>query len=102
MLLVLGTQATIMEILLHCFQFVVTSLSSASFIPVTSCISSNHLLLDRSLLLFPSLCASIIPLSNPSDRIKCPENPFFLLIAVCCSVSFSSILIKGELTCRHL
>src|SRR6218665_2607531 len=37
-----------------------------------------------------SSCASIIPFSNPSDRITCPKNPNFLLSAVCCSVSSSS------------
>src|SRR6218665_2747989 len=32
------------------------------------------------LLLFPSPCASIIPFSNPSDRITCPRRkPSFLL-----------------------
>src|SRR6218665_3170632 len=29
--------------------------------------------------------------STPSDRITCPTNPSFLLRAVCCSVSSSSI-----------
>src|SRR6218665_3185650 len=29
--------------------------------------------------------------SSPSDRITCPKNPSFLLSAVCCSVSSSSI-----------
>src|SRR6218665_96204 len=83
-----GILATIMASLLHCFLSVVTSLSFASFIPVTSCISSIHLLLGRPLLLLSSPHASIIPFSNPSDRIICPKNPSFLLIAVCCSVSF--------------
>src|SRR6218665_557223 len=64
---------------------------SASFIPVTSCISVIHLLLGHPLLLLPSPHASIIPFSNPSDRITCPKNPSFLLNAVCYSVSFSSI-----------
>src|SRR6218665_1545776 len=72
---------------LRCFLSAVTSLSSASFIPVTSCISSIHFLLGRPLLLLPSPCASIIPFSNPSDRITYPKNPSFLLRAVCCSVS---------------
>ena len=60
------------------FLSVVTSLSSATFIPVTSCISSIHFLLGRPLLL-PSPHASIIPFSNPSDRITCPKNPSFRL-----------------------
>src|SRR6218665_3221841 len=72
----------------------VTSLSSASFIPVTSCISSIHFLLGRPLLLFPSPCASIILFSSPSNCITCPKNPSFLLSAVCCSVSSSSIPIS--------
>src|SRR6218665_803844 len=67
---------------------------SASFIPVTSCISVIHLLLGHPLLLLPSPHASIIPFSNPSDRITCPKNPSFLLSAVCCSVSSSSIPIS--------
>src|SRR6218665_49466 len=81
-----------MASLLHCFLSFVTSLSSASFIPVTSCISSIHLLLGFLLLSSPH--ASIIPFSNPSDRTTCPKNPSFLLIAVCCSVSSSSIPIS--------
>src|SRR6218665_852540 len=92
--LVLSTRrvlATVLTILLHCFLSVVTSLSSASFLPVTSCISSIHFLLGRPLLLLPSPCASIILFSSPSDRIK---NPSFLLSAVCCSVSSSSIPIS--------
>src|SRR6218665_667386 len=95
--LVLSTRrvlATVLTILLQCFLSAVTSLSSASFIPVTSCISSIHFLLGRPLLLLPSLCASIICFSNPSDRITCPKNPSFLLSAVCCSVSSSSIPIS--------
>src|SRR6218665_2914107 len=43
--LVLSTRrvlATVLTILLQCFLSAVTSLSSASFIPVTSCISSIH------------------------------------------------------------
>src|SRR6218665_3004590 len=46
--LVLSTRrvlATVLTILLQCFLSAVTSLSSASFIPVTSCISSIHFLL---------------------------------------------------------
>src|SRR6218665_3397841 len=78
-----GTLATIMASLLHCFLSEVTSLSSARFIPVTSCISSIHLLIGRPLLLHLSPHASIIPLSIQSDRITCPKNPSFLLIAVC-------------------
>src|SRR6218665_1641448 len=31
---------------------------------------------------------------SPSDRITCPKNPSFLLSAVCCSVSSSSIPIS--------
>src|SRR6218665_2008557 len=73
---------------------VVTSPSSASFIPVTSCISSIHFLLGRPLLLLLSPNASIILFSSPSDRITCPKNPSFLLSAVCCSVSSSSIPIS--------
>src|SRR6218665_2390950 len=75
------------------FLSAVTCLSSASFIPVTSCISSIHFLLGRPLLL-PSPYASIILFSSPSDRITCPKNPSFLLSAVCCSVSSSSIPIS--------
>src|SRR6218665_1668794 len=78
------------------FPFCVTFLSSANFIPVTSYMSSIHLLLGRSLLLSPSPCASIIPFSNPSDRITCPNNPSFLLIAVCCSFSSSSFPISNR------
>src|SRR6218665_1329583 len=78
------------------FPFCVTFLISANFIPVTSYMSSIHLLLGRSLLLFPSPCASIIPFSNPSDRITCPKNPSFLLIAVCCSFSSSSFSISNR------
>src|SRR6218665_553408 len=70
------------------------SLSSASFIPVTSFISSIHVLLGRPLLLLPSPNASIILFSSPSDRITCPKNPSFLLSSVCCSVSSSSIPIS--------
>src|SRR6218665_2059403 len=95
--LVLSTRrvlATVLTILLQCFLSAVTSLSSASFIPVTSCISSIHFLLGRPLLLLPSPCASIILFSSPSDRITCPKNPGFLLSAVCCSVSSSSIPIS--------
>src|SRR6218665_3613703 len=94
--LVLSTRrvlATVLTILLQSFLSAVTSLSSASFIPVTSCISSIHFLLGRPLLL-PSLNASIIPFSSPSDRITCPKNPSFLLSAVCCSISSSSIPIS--------
>src|SRR6218665_2119765 len=80
-----------MTSLLHCFLSIVASLNSASLIPVTSCISSIHLLLGRPLLLLPSLHASIIRFSNPSDRKTCPKNPSFVLIAVCCSVSSSSV-----------
>src|SRR6218665_1545184 len=61
--LVLSTRrvlATVLTILLQCFLSAVTSLSSASFIPVTSCISSIHFLLGRPLLLLPSPYASII------------------------------------------
>src|SRR6218665_3050802 len=65
---------TVLTILLQCFLSAVTSLSSASFIPVTSCISSIHFLLGRPLLL-PSPNASIILFSSPSDRITCPKNP---------------------------
>src|SRR6218665_7350 len=94
--LVLSTRrvlATVLTILLQCFLSAVTSLSSASFIPVTSCISSIHFLLGRPLLL-PSPNASIILFSSSSDRITCPKNPSFLLSAVCCSVSSSSIPIS--------
>src|SRR6218665_944948 len=70
---VLGTLATIMESVLHCFLSFIMSLSSANFIPVTSCIPSMHLLLGRTLLLLPSLHASIIPFSSPSDCIICPK-----------------------------
>src|SRR6218665_532594 len=45
------------------------SLSSDGFIP---CISSIHLLRGHPLHLLPSPHASIIPFSNPSDRITCP------------------------------
>src|SRR6218665_446656 len=92
--LVLSTRqvlATVLTILLQCFLSAVTFLSSASFIPVTSCISSIHFLLGHPLLLFPSPYASIILFSSPSDRITCPKNRSFLLSAVCCSVSSSSI-----------
>src|SRR6218665_1240320 len=86
-----------MASLLHCFLSVIMSLSSASFIPVTLCISSIHLLLFHPfLLLLPSPHASIIPFSNPSDCITCPTNPSFLRIAVCCSVSSSSIPISNR------
>src|SRR6218665_2331087 len=81
---------------LHFFLSMVTSLSSAIFIPVTLCISSIHVLLCRPLLLLPSLHASIIPFSNPSDRIPRPKNPSFLLIAVCFSVSSSSTPISNR------
>src|SRR6218665_3275210 len=54
-------------------------------------ISSIHFLLGCPLLLLPFPCASIIPFSNPSDRITCPKNPSFLLSAVCCGVSSSQI-----------
>src|SRR6218665_3120033 len=91
---VLGPLATIMASLLHCFLFFVASLSSASFIPVTSCISSIHLCLGCPLLLLPSLHASVIPFSNLSDRIICPKNLSFLLIALCFSISSSSIRIS--------
>src|SRR6218665_3347898 len=56
--------------------------------------SSIHFLIGRPLLLLPSPYASIILFSSPSDRITCPKNPSFLLSAVCCSVSFSSIPIS--------
>src|SRR6218665_3991241 len=46
------------------------------------------------LLLLPSPYASIILFSSPSDRITCPKNPSFLLSAICCSVSSSSIPIS--------
>src|SRR6218665_994475 len=95
--LVLSTRrvlATVLTILLQCFLSAVTSLSSASFISVISRISSIHFLLGGPLLLLPSPCASIIPFSNPSDRITCPKNPSFLLSAVCCSVSSSSMPIS--------
>ena len=72
--------------------FRIASLSSASFIPVaTSCSSSIHFLLGHPLLLPPSPYHSF---SNPSDRITCPKNPSFLLIAVYWSVSSSSIPIS--------
>src|SRR6218665_289338 len=90
--LVLSTRrvlATVLTILLQCFLSAVTSLSSASFIPVTSCILSIHFLLGHPLLLLPSPCASIILFSSPSDRITCPKNPSFLLGAACCNVSSS-------------
>src|SRR6218665_462055 len=90
-----GTLATIMASLLHCSLSVVMSLSSASFIPVTSCISSFHLPFGRPLLLLPFLHASIIPFSNPSDHITCPKNPSFLLIAIFYSLSPSSTPISN-------
>src|SRR6218665_2215818 len=74
--LVLSTRRvlpTVLTILLQCFLSAVTSLSSASFIPVTSCISSIHFL-GRPLLLLRSPYASIILFSSPSDRIR--GNPF--------------------------
>src|SRR6218665_3453007 len=77
--------------LLHCFLSFVMSLSSTSFIRVTSCISSIYLHLGHPLLLLPSPHASIMTFPNPSNRITCPKNPSFLLITVCCSVSSSSI-----------
>ena len=52
-----------------------------------------YLLLGRPLLLLPFPHASIIPFSSLSDRITCPKNTSFL-IAVCCSVSSSSIRIS--------
>src|SRR6218665_1555098 len=69
--LVLSTRrvlATVLTILLQCFLSAVTSLSYASIIPVTSCISSIHFLLGRPLLLL----ASIIPASlfSPPVVIK--------------------------------
>src|SRR6218665_3570628 len=76
------------------FLSVVTSLSSASFIPDTSCISSIHFLLGRPLLLLPSPCASIILFPVHLIAITCPKNPSFLLSAVCCSISSSSIPIS--------
>src|SRR6218665_3205371 len=82
--------ATVLTILLQCFLSAVTSLSSASFIPVTSCISSTHFLLGHPLLLLPSPNASIILFSSPSDRITCPKNPSILLSAVNFSASTSS------------
>src|SRR6218665_1050565 len=81
--LVLSTHrvpATVLTIRLQCFLSAVTSLSSASFIPVTSCISSIYFLLGRLLLLLPSPCASIILFSSPSDRITCPKNRFYYLL----------------------
>src|SRR6218665_715744 len=95
--LVLSTRrvlATVLTILLQRFLSAVTSLSSASFIPVTSCISSIHFLLGHPLLLLPSPYASIIPFSYPSDCITCPKNLGFLLRAVCYSVSSSCIPIS--------
>src|SRR6218665_2265022 len=95
--LVLSTRrvlATVLTILLQCFLSAVTSLSSTSFIPVTSYISSIHFLLGCPLLLLPSPYASIILFSSPSDRITCPKNPSFLLSTVCCSVPSSSIPIS--------
>src|SRR6218665_3757351 len=56
--------------------------------------SSIHFLIGRPLLLLPSPCASIILFSSPSDCITCPKNLSFLLSAVCCSVSSSSISIS--------
>src|SRR6218665_1561579 len=50
--------------------------------------------LIHPLLLLPSQCACIIHFSSPSDRITCPKNSSFLLSAVCCSVSSSSIPIS--------
>lgn len=50
-----GTLPTAMVNLLHCFFSVVMSLSSASFVPVISCISSINLLLGRPLLLYGAL-----------------------------------------------
>ena len=70
-----------------CYLSVVASLSSANFIPVnpvTSCISSIHLLFGRPLLLLTSLHASIIPFFNPSDLITCSKSSSFLLIAYYC------------------
>src|SRR6218665_704239 len=86
--------ATVLTILVQRFLSAVTSLSSASFIPVTSCISSIHFLLGRPLLLLPSPNASIILFYSPFDRITCPKNPSFLLSAVGCSISSSSIPIS--------
>src|SRR6218665_2174187 len=71
--LVLSALATVLTSFLDCFPSVVTSLSSASFIPVTSCISSIYFLLGRPLLLLPSPYASIILFSNLSDRMTCPS-----------------------------
>src|SRR6218665_1255830 len=103
--LVLSTRrvlAAVLTSLRQCFLSIVTSLSYASFIPVTSCISSIHFLLGRPLLLLPALYASIIPFSNPPDRITCPKNPSFLLSAVCCSVSSSSNPISIPISLRTL
>src|SRR6218665_2466418 len=78
--LVLSTRrvlATVLTILLQCFLSAVTSLSSASFIPVTSCVSSIHFLLGRPLLLLPS-----------PFQLKCPL-PFHL-------VSLSPIIVNSS------
>src|SRR6218665_3960356 len=96
--LVLSTSrvlATVLTILLQCFLSAVTSLSSASFIPVRYFMYLIHPFSPcRPLLLLPSPYASIILFSSPSDRKTCPKNPSFLLSAVCCSISSSSIPIS--------
>src|SRR6218665_614708 len=76
---VLGTLVTIMASVLHCFLSFVTTLSSASFIPVTSCISSIHLLLGRPLLLLLPSSHSFIHYgdlySAPSRLLRSAPDP---------------------------
>src|SRR6218665_3204298 len=98
----LGALATVFTSLFYCFLSVVTSLSSASFISVTSCVSSIHFRIGRPFLLLPSPCASFIPFSNPSDRITCSKNPNFLLSAVCCCVSSSIPISMRTLSFRDV
>src|SRR6218665_4005828 len=99
--LVLSTRrvlATIFTSLLQCFLSVVTSLSSASFIPVTSCISSIHFLPGRPLLLLPSLCASIIFFPNHLIAVQRILTSFLVLFVV----AFLLLLFQSPCVHFHL
>src|SRR6218665_3980798 len=94
---VLGTLATLMASRLYFFFSVVMSqfhqLHSSYFMYLIHPSSPWSSSSPPSL---PTPHASIIPLSNPSDRISCPKNRSFLLIAVCCNISSSSTPISNR------
>jgi len=81
----------VMTRLRHFTLSAVTSLRSAKFIPVDSCIVSIHLFLGRPCFLIPSPHASINSFSSPFDLMTWPKNLILAFIIDCSSVSSFTI-----------